>query len=71
MTTLEAGINKQLDQLYPADKKARMISVNVERLALDLKKASMNKMTDELISRVLNLPEADSYMKRLVKDSQI
>ncbi len=54
MEALEKEIVKQLDSLYPNDKKARMISINVERLALLLKKATMNKMSDELIERVLN-----------------
>ena len=68
---LEESIAKQLDQIYPDDKKARMISVKIEKLALDIKRASMNRMSDEMISKVMNQPEVDSYMKKFVKDSQI
>lgn len=67
LATLEAEINSLLDSLYADDKRSRMISTNVEKLALMLQKASLNRMSDELRSRVLNHTYIDSYMKALMR----
>ena len=55
-----------MDSLYIDDKKARLVSINVEKLALLMQKASMNRLSDELMSRIANHEYLDRYMRKLV-----
>ena len=67
MVKLEADINAAIDTMYTGDKQARLISVNVEKLALMITRASLNKMSDELRSKITNHPNLDSYVRNLVQ----
>ena len=66
MQALETQIGSLMDSLYVDDKKARLISINVEKLSLLMQKASMNKFSDELTSRIANHEYLDRYMRKLV-----
>ena len=66
LNVLEAEINVLMDSIYTEDRKARMVSLNVEKLALMLQKATLNKVSEALALRVANDEYLDSYMRTLV-----
>jgi len=66
LSALEAEINSLIDSIYTDDRKARMVSLNMEKLALMLQKATLNKVSEALASRVANDEYLDSYMRILV-----
>ena len=62
MSALESEIVNLIDSIYAEGKKARLISINNEKLALLVQKASLNRITDELRSRIANHDQLDRYI---------
>ena len=56
-----------LDSLYVESQQARMISYPIEKLSLLIQRASMNKMSDALKSRIANHQLMDKIMTHLAR----
>ena len=63
---MEAEIVSQIETIYAEGKQARLISINNEKLALLVQKVSMNRVTDELKSRIANHDQLDRYVMKLI-----
>ncbi len=69
MNDLQAEIITMLDSHYAEAKQARMVSVNIEQLSLLIQRAFMNKVGDDLKSRIANHPLLDSTMTSIAKNN--